>query len=205
MSNDIVIPQDNEAEFAEVALKLGIKKLYFLYEFNNFDEQKINKKLETIKESHNLNFETGIITKNADINKTKTNSKLIVAKSSDRDRFLIESKKVKVIYGFEETGRKDYLHQRASGLNHIMCELARKNNLVIGFSYSQLLNNDNSSVLLGRMAQNIRLCQKYKVKTIIGSFAEKPFDLRASHDVSSLFRLSGMNEQNIHSSFSYNF
>jgi len=50
MKSDIVIPQNNEAEFADVALKLGIKKLYFLYEFNNFDEQKINKKLEAIRE-----------------------------------------------------------------------------------------------------------------------------------------------------------
>jgi RNase P/RNase MRP subunit p30 len=110
-----------------------------------------------------------------------------------------------VIYGFEELGRKDYLHQRASGLNHIMCELAKKNNIVIGFSYSQLLNNeDNMPTILGRMAQNIKLCQKYKVKTIIGSFAENPFSLRAPHDISNLFKLFGMNERNVNISFAYN-
>ena len=205
MKSDIVIPQNNEAEFADVALKLGIKKLYFLYEFNNFDEQKINKKLEAIREKYNLNFETGIIVKNQDANKIKINSKLIIAKSSDKDRFLIESRKVKLIYGFEELGRKDYLHQRASGLNHIMCGLAKKNNITIGFSYSSLLNNDaNSPVLIGRMAQNIKLCRKYKVKTIIGSFAENPFNLRAPHDLFNLFKIFGMDERNVKSSFSYN-
>ncbi|MEK6947019.1 MAG: hypothetical protein AABX32_05430, partial [Nanoarchaeota archaeon] len=135
MNSDIVIPQNNETEFADVASKLGIKKLYFLYEPNNFDETKINKKLESIKEKFNLNFEIGILVKGQDANKIKIKSKLTAAKSSDKDRFYIESKKVKMIYGFEELGRKDYLHQRASGLNHIMCELASKNNIFIGFSY----------------------------------------------------------------------
>ena len=202
MHSDIAIPQNNEAEFAEIASKLGIKKLYFLYEPNNFDEQKINRKLESIKEKFNLNFETGIIVKNTDPN--KTNSKLTAAKSSDKDRFLIESKKVRMIYGLEELGRKDYLHQRASGLNHIMCELARKNKVSIGFSYSSILNNElNSPVIIGRMSQNIKLCRKYKVKTIIGSFASNPFSLRAPHDVSSLFKIFGMDERNVKNSFSY--
>ena len=206
MHSDITIPQNNEAEFAEIASKLGIKKLYFLYESNNFSEEKINKKLELIKEKFNLNFETGIIVKNQDTNKIKTNSKLIIAKSSDKDRFLIESKKVKLIYGFEELGRKDYLHQRASGLNHIMCELARKNNVFIGFLYGSLLNGEEkASLVLGRMTQNIKLCRKYKVKTIIGSFAENPFDLRAPHDLANLFKMFGMDERNVKASFSYNF
>jgi len=111
-----------------------------------------------------------------------------------------------VIYGFEELGRKDYLHQRASGLNHIMCELAKKNNVSIGFSYSSLLNNEiDSPVVIGRMAQNIKLCQKYKVKMIIGSFAENPFDLRAPHDLSNLFKIFGMDERNVKASFSCDF
>ena len=208
MYSDIAIPQNNEAEFAEVASKLGIKKLYFLYDSNNFDEQKINRKLESIKEKYNfnLNFETGIIVKSQDANKIKINSKLTAAKSSDKDRFLIESKKVKMIYGLEELGRKDYLHQRASGLNHIMCELARKNDVSIGFSYSLILNNElNSPVIIGRMSQNIKLCRKYEVKTIIGSFAGNPFGLRAPHDLFTLFKIFGMDERNAKASFSYNF
>ena len=110
-----------------------------------------------------------------------------------------------MIYGFEGLGRKDYLHQRASGLNHIMCELARKNNIYVGFSYSSLLNNEaNSPVLIGRMIQNIKLCQKYKVKTAIGAFAENPFDLRAPHDLFNLFKIFGMDEGNVKNSLNYN-
>ena len=140
MPSDIVIPKNNESEFAEIALRLGINKLYFLYEPKEFNENKIRKKIEAIKENFNINFEIGLLLKAKDINKSKT--KITAAKSSDNDRFLIESKKIKLIYGFEELDRKDYLHQRASGLNHIMCELARKNSVIIGFSYSSLVNAD---------------------------------------------------------------
>ena len=203
MHNDIALPKNNEAEFAEIASKLGIGKLYFLYGQNEFNEDRIRKKLETIKENFDVNFEIGLIIKNKD---SKIKTKIIAAKSSDNDRFLIETKKVKLIYGFEELGRKDYLHQRASGLNHIMCELARKNNIIVGFSYGSLVNSDElqSQIIAGRMRQNINLCHKYKVKTIIASFAENPFDLRAHHDVSSLFKLLGMDGRIIKNSFSYN-
>lgn len=197
MYSDIVIPQNNETEFAEVALKLGIKKLYFLYELNNFSEEKINKKIESIKEKYNLNFGTGIIVKNPDTSKIKINSKLIVAKSSDNDRMMIESKKINLIYGFEELGKKDFMHQRASGLNHIMCELAKRNNTTIGFSYSSLFNESSHALIIGRIRQNIKLCKKYKLKTAIGAFTENPLDMRSPYDIQSLFNILGMGGRNI--------
>jgi RNase P/RNase MRP subunit p30 len=47
------------------------------------------------------------------------------------------------------------------------------------------------------MMQNISLCQKYKVRTAIGSFAEYPFHLRAPHDIISLFIMLGMDTKKI--------
>lgn len=198
MFSDIAIPKNNEAEFIEITSKLGIKKLYFLYDFDDYNEEKIQQKLELIKNHKNISIDVGFIVNQKNLNKAAKQSKLLVAKSSDKDRFFIESKKIKIIYGFEDINRKDYLHQRASGLNHIICELAKKNNVIIGFSYSSLFNKDNdiTSLIIGRMMQNITLCQKYKVKTIIRSFSEKPFEMRAPYDVCSLFTILGM--QNIY-------
>jgi len=51
--------------------------------------------------------------------------------------------------------------------------------------------------MISFVMQNIALCQKYKVKTVIGSFSEKPFDMRAPHDVESLFFLLGMDGRRI--------
>lgn len=199
---DVVLPKNNEKEFVGVASSLGFKKIYFLYNFDEYNHNKIQEKLQLIEKQSKISMETGFIVNQKNLNKAFKESKFLVMKSSDKDRFFIESKKIKLIYGFEETKKRDYLHQRASGLNHVVCELAKKNDVVIGFSYSLLLNENEShaSLLMGRMMQNIKLCQKYKVKTIIGSFSDKPYHLRAPHDLMSLFSMLGMSSKNIRDS-----
>src|SRR3989338_6444046 len=190
MHSDIVLPKNNEAEFMEIAAKLGIRKLYFLYDFDGSNEEKIQKKLESI-ENKKINIEIGFILNQKNLNKAAKNSRLLAVKSSDKDRYFIESKKISMIYGFEESVKKDFMHQRASGLNHILCDLARKNNILIGFSYSSIINSKNPAVIIGRMMQNLALCRKYKVNTVIASFSSNPFELRQQHDISSLFKMLG--------------
>ena len=206
MIKDIVFPQNNETEFLEIAGKLGIKKLYFAYDFNDFFNKNIQKKLENI-EDKKTGFEPIFLVNNKNFGKAAKQSRTLAAKSSDNDKMMIESKKIKIIYGFEEMQRKDFIHQRASGLNHVLCGLARKNNTAIGFSYSSIIsgNKAQSAIIMGRMMQNINLCGKYKNKTIITSFSGNPYDLRAYHDISSLFRLMGMDDNAIKNSFSYSF
>ena len=180
--------------------------MYFLYNFDDYNEEKITKKLESINYHNNIVIETGFIVNQKNINKASQQSKLLFAKSSDKDRFFIESKKIRLIYGVEKSYKKDYLHQRASGLNHTICELAKKNKITVGLSYSSLLNRNPaiSSLLMGRMMQNIVLCQKYKVSTVIGSFAENPYHLRAPHDIISLFTMLGMNRKKIKEALAFN-
>ena len=198
MFRDMVFPKNNEAEFVEIAAKLSLKKIYFLYDFDQYNEEKIKKKLESIT-NNNINVEFGFIVNQKNIKSAIKQTKSIVAKSSENDRAFIESKNVRLIFGFEETHKKDYLHQRASGLNHIICEIANKNDVVLGFPYGSLLdkNNKEMSLLLGRMIQNINLCRKYKAKTAIGCFSSDPYKLRAPHDLMSLFGMLGMDAKTI--------
>ncbi|MBI2659306.1 hypothetical protein HYX05_04390 [Candidatus Woesearchaeota archaeon] len=201
MTADIALPKNNEEEFIEAASKLGIKKLIFLYDFDEYHKNKIQEKIDLIK-NKKINLQTGFIMNQKNISRAFKISKLLVAKSSDNDRFLIESKKINLIYGFEEIHKKDFLHQRASGLNHIICGLANKNNVAIGFAYSSLFNKNNQALVMGRMMQNIALCKKYKVKTVIGSFSQNAFHLRTPQDLASLFALLGMDAHNIRYSLS---
>lgn len=196
MTADIALPKNNETEFIEVAAKLGIKKLIFLYDFDECNKNKICEKINAIP-NKKISIQIGLIVNKKNINKAYKESKLLVAKSSDNDRLLIESKKINMIYEFEDVNRKDFLHQRASGLNHIICEIAKKNNVAVGFSYSSLFNKNSQevSLLIGRVVQNIALCKKYKVKTVIGSFSGNPYDMRAQHDVMCLFTMLGMNDK----------
>ena len=182
MFEEIVFPKNNEKEFIEIAEKLGTKKITFLYN------------LEDYKPKHNfdtdIEIKTGIISKTSNTSHAFKMSKFVAAKSSQYDRELIEGKKISMIYGFEESPRRDSMHQQASGLNHIMCTLAKSSNVAIGFSYSSLQNNP---MITGRMMQNLKLCKKYKNNVLVGSFATNPLQLRSRYDVASLFRLIGAN------------
>jgi RNase P/RNase MRP subunit p30 len=114
---------------------------------------------------------------------------LIFIKPKDKPRQIVETKKNLIIFGLEEDDKKDFMHQRRSGFNHIMCKLAVKNKIKVGFSFRSLLNADISkrNVLIGRISSNIRLCKKYKVEMIIGSFAKDPYEMRNYNDLKSLF------------------
>ncbi len=193
---EIALPDNNEQEFLEVASRLGIKKLCFLYDFNEY-ASKAQKNTNLAKENKNIALEIGFIVNQKNIGRASQQSSILVAKSSDKNQPLIEGKQIKIIYGFEEIHKKDYLHQRASGLNQVICGLAKKNNIAIGFSYSSLHSKADAALLMGRLMQNISLCQKYNVKTKIASFSSNPFDLRPPHDLISLFSMLGMESKRI--------
>ena len=181
---EIVFPKNNEEEFLEIASKLGIKKIIFIYNLENFKKE--NEKLKSLNQK-DIEIESGIIVNQKNLKKSSNLSKFLVAKSSPYDRFLIESKKIKLIYGFEELSKKDFMHQRASGFNHVIAELAKKNNVMIGFSYNFSYNPIH--ILIGRITQNLVLCRKYKCKIVFASFSEQPLCLRQRHDVESLIRI----------------
>ena len=206
MFQDIALPKNNEDEFVELAAKLGIKKICFLYDFDEHSCENTQKKLISIGNKSNLSIEAGFIVTQKNIGQASMQSKLLAVKSSSKDRFFIESKKIRIVYGFEEIFKRDTLHQRASGLNHIVCELCRKNGVAIGLPYGSLLNKNSqtSALLMGRLIQNISLCQKYNVKLLIGSFSDKPFDIRSPYDIISLLSLFGMDGKKIKESLSMN-
>jgi RNase P/RNase MRP subunit p30 len=45
------------------------------------------------------------------------------------------------------------------------------------------------------MAQNIVFCRKFKVPTLIASFARTPFELRNPSDLASFFTVLGMHPE----------
>lgn len=184
---DIVIPDNNEEEFISIAGKLGYKTLYFLYDYSSYP----NKKNE-FADSLGIKVVSGIL---ADGNKPKkikndaNNGVFVAARSSYNDKEVMEGALASLIFSFEESQRKDFIHQRASGLNHILCSLARKNSVSIGFSFSSVLHAKDKHEILGRITQNLRICKQFKVSTTIASFATDPYEMRSMHDLLSLFKV----------------
>ncbi|MEK6873279.1 MAG: hypothetical protein AABW91_00360 [Nanoarchaeota archaeon] len=86
----------------------------------------------------------------------------VIAGDSDFNRKILENKKVNVLLFLDFNGR-DKLKQRDSGLDHVLCRLAKENNITIGFDLSFL--KDKSDLVISqkasRLAQNIKLCNKF--------------------------------------------
>lgn len=84
-------------------------------------------------------------------------------------------------------GRKDRMKQRDSGLNQVLAKLAKKNNVAIGINLDEILHTKTPKEklqILSRARQNIKLCNKNKVKmkfiSTLASGEKKDFyDLKA--------------------------
>ncbi len=89
---------------------------------------------------------------------------------------------------------KDFVHQRRSGLNHVLLAEYKKKgvSLLFGFAKLQYLSSSRQAQILGRVMQNVQLCQKQTVSYDACSFASKPEELRDAKDVAALARTLGL-------------
>ena len=125
--------------------------------------------------------------------------KEIVFGSVESNRKLIESKKVKILVSPHLGAKKDFMNFRNSGLNDVLCKLAKKNKVSVGFDFSEILSLSGfaRAEALSRMRQNVRLCGKYGVSMSIFSLAKEPYELRAKDALVCFGRILGMKENQI--------
>jgi len=116
--------------------------------------------------------------------------KNIIFSSDDNElnRKVLEKEKIDILL-LNQSKRKDFQKQRDSGLNHILAKIAKKNNVIIGINLDEIINSTpiQKSQILGRIIQNIKLCNKNKLKMKFIS-DEK----RNLHDLKSLGLVLGM-------------
>jgi len=177
---DIVFPKDNEKEFIKTAKVLGYTDIIFCYELKKFkDIKKI--------EDKDLNIHYGILANFKDIAAAKSLSNFVIMNANIEDkRRIFEESKPDLIFSLEDELRSDFIYQRNSGLNQVLCKLAKKNEIEIGLSFSLILNSKKRHIILGRMMQNIRFGNKYDLDLVLASFAKDPFEMRNPKDLTSL-------------------
>lgn len=162
---DVVFPKNNEIEFIEMAKKLGLDGLCFVYGGKK-DISKLDKST-----------------------KLKIFSTSSFAKASDpnSNRALIESRRADMVYALEDHERIDSMHFRDSGLNHVLCKLAVDKEVMMGFSFNSVLKagRRKRAVILGRMQQNARFSRKFGFKPVVASFAASPFEMRAEKEMTA--------------------
>lgn len=184
MTTDFVFPSNNEKEFIEIAEKLDYDELHFVYK-----NKKDAADLDELQKNTKIKLNIALIQHPRRIKKEDGTLMLAKASASEDNRYALEKTKADIIFAFEETGRRDFIHHRDSGLNHILCAIAKEKGKTIGFSFSSILKSEGMlrAQIIGRMIQNIELCRKYKVNTMIASFATSPYEMRGWHDLMAFF------------------
>jgi len=173
---DFVFPRGNEQDFVDMAVRLGYSSICFVYEPKSFKRFSCDK----------LKVFCGVLS-----DKPFSGADFVIVKANDSVRPVLEQGKVNLVFDFELGERKDFIHHRNSGLNQVLCKIMKENNIALGFSFGSVLDKANPQ-LLGRIMQNASFARKYKLKTVIASFAHSPFEMRAPNDLLAFGEILGI-------------
>ncbi|MFT4311714.1 MAG: hypothetical protein ACMXYF_00610 [Candidatus Woesearchaeota archaeon] len=100
----------------------------------------------------------------------------------DDIRFVLEKGFCQMVVGLERRRESDFMHQFASGFNHIHARFCAKHGIIVGFVFEDVLKDR----AFGRMAHILRLCEKYGVSYTCVSFSGLPLH---EPDILCLFSL----------------
>ncbi|PIN73534.1 hypothetical protein COV20_04900 [Candidatus Woesearchaeota archaeon CG10_big_fil_rev_8_21_14_0_10_45_16] len=126
-------------------------------------------------------------------NEAKRKNLLVVFRPATEEllRFALEHSRVDIIFGQEMINPKDSFHYLRGALDQVTCRIAAEKGKTIAFSFAEIQDSDKKGRLLGRMMQNIKLCQKYKVKMLFSTFADSKERLRSTQDLAAFWRVLG--------------
>lgn len=180
---DVVIPKNNEIEFLEMAKILGELKIVFLYNVKDYKKFKDKK-----YEGYGVDVFKGVlILEDKDINKIPQDIEYVFCKNPTRK--MIECKKINYYFGFESGEGYDFLHQRNSGLNQVLCKILKTGEKKVCFSYDIFLNFKKKDVIIGRFIQNKKLCKKFKVSIEVFSLCSEVNFMRGSVERKAMYEI----------------
>ena len=99
------------------------------------------------------------------INQSKEKIIIFSGNNDELNRKVLEKLKINILL-LNQSKRKDFQKQRNSGFNHVLAKIAKKNNVIIGIDLDEIIEakSKNKSDILARIKQNIKLCNKNKLK-----------------------------------------
>lgn len=159
------------------------------YDLVLFKEQPLNLGFDKVIQIKILNI------KNRKDLQRLPNKDLVIVKGGLKNKEVIQTKKVDILLDPVPLDKKDFLHHKNIGMNQVLCKLAKKNNIAIGISFSQLLGLKKleRAKMLARIKALIKLCQKYKVRVVFASFAKNKYQMRTRKDLTSVLETLNIN------------
>ena len=121
--------------------------------------------------------------------KESKEKRIFSSNNDELNRKILEKEKIDVLL-LNQSQRRDRMKQRDSGLNHILAKIAKKKGVAIGINLDEIIDSNpkEKTEILSRIRQNIKICNKNKLKMEFISQKNK----RDVHDLKSLGLSLGM-------------
>lgn len=185
------------------AYRLGWNHINLLYSIDDY-ENSLKYRADLVKEVsvfNNFNIGFGLKLK---VNKPNEIRKYIgkyrdevdfisvIGGKNNINRSALENYQVDVL-------SKPYFKRSDCGINHVLAKEAVKNNVAVELCFKDVLSNFLSyrAKLISNFRDIINLQRKYKFPLIVTSGAEDIFDVRAPKDISSFFKVIGLNDDEL--------
>jgi RNase P/RNase MRP subunit p30 len=125
------------------------------------------------------------------INENKDKIIIFTSENDDLNRKILEKQAINILL-LNQAKRKDKQKQRNSGLNQVLAKIAKKKNITIGINLDEIIESKGKSrsLILARIKQNIKLCNKNKVAMKFIVLKDK--NKRNSHNLKALATVLGM-------------
>ena len=125
------------------------------------------------------------------INENKDKIIIFTSENDDLNRKILEKQAINILL-LNQAKRKDKQKQRNSGLNQVLAKIAKKKNITIGINLDEIIESKGKSrsLILARIKQNIKLCNKNKVAMKFIMLKDK--NKRNSHNLKALATVLGM-------------
>ena len=196
---------ENNVKLARQASEYGWEHINFSYNQNDFknalnlsDELKDNLK-DIITFNYTLEIKsTNINEIRKAVNKFRNNALCISVIGGDLkvNRAVLENVKIDVL-------SRPYLKRYDSGLNHILAKEALKNNVAIELCFEDILKSYLAprAKIISNFRDIYTLYRKFDFPLILSSRAESIFDVKTTQDFVSVFKQTGLSEDEIISAF----
>lgn len=135
-----------------------------------------------------------------EIRKNKDKKIIFSSNNDELNRKILEKEKINILL-LNQSKRKDFQKQRNSGLNHVLAKIAKRNNIEIGINLDEIIDapefrtlvyaerHKNKAEIIARIKQNIKLCNKNKLKM---KFISLKQNKRNIYDLKALGLVLGM-------------
>lgn len=196
---------ENNIKLAKQASEYGWEHINFSYNQNDFKDA-LNLR-DDLKDDLNgiIDFDYTLEIKSTNINEIRKATNKFRQKAScisviggdlKVNRAVLENVKIDVL-------SRPYLKRYDSGINHILAKEALRNDVAIELSFRDILKSYLAprSKIISNFRDIYTLYRKFDFPLILSSGAESIFDIKTTHDFVSVFKQTGLDDDEINKSF----